>query len=768
MEKKGFHRKLTAILSADVAGYSRLMQDDEAATVKTLEAYKQIISDLVMQHRGRVVDSPGDNLLAEFASVVDAVQCAVATQKELQARNAELPENRRMQFRIGVNLGDVIEEGERIYGDGVNIAARLESLADPGGICVSKTAFDQIETKLPFGYSYLGEQTVKNITKPVGAYRVLMEPRVTKERGAGFKAQSTRRRVAFIGLAAVLVIVAGGALWQFFIRPAAPTVEKADPKQMALPLPDLPSIAVLPFVNMSEDPKQELLCDAIADNIINALSKVPRLFVIARNSTFTYKGKAPKVKQVSEELGVRYVLEGSVQRSGDRVRIAAQLVDAIIGNQLWAERYDVESTDVFDLQDDITTKVLSAVRVKLEGRSSLGNMSSLGNINLYTGKKGLDCYLKAMEAQTYIQLLTIPDTRKARQVIEEAIAICSGIPIFYRLLAVVNLNETWLGVSKSPKESLENATELLQKVLAIDDNDPDAHGVLAQVFTRKKEYDKAVAEAERGVALDPGSSWAIFRYAQALNSAGRPEQSIPLFEKATRLNPLGPVIFYSEYGIALRDTGRIEDSIIALRKAIERAPNYINAHVHLAAAYAMIGRDQQAQAEAAEVLRINPRFSVERWATGTSLKGQKRIEAIAQALRKAGLPEKPPSDQAQPPGEGAGEIEAAKAPARQAGAQQADGAGVAAIEEAQGGPGAGAETLLAPVDQDAAQAGRHIAKVDLDRTGILALVAEGAMVRQVVHRGEVAPGQAAAGLLLVEKGLDDEARAQDLVAGGIE
>ena len=202
MEQKGFHRKLTAILSADVAGYSRLMQDDEAATVKTLEAYKQIISDLVKQHRGRVVDSPGDNLLAEFASVVDAVQCAVATQKELQARNTELPENRKMQFRIGVNLGDVIEEESRIYGDGVNIAARLESLADPGGICVSKTAFDQIETKLPFGYDYLGEQTVKNITKPVGAYRVLMEPRVTKERGAGFKAQSTRRRVAFIGLAA--------------------------------------------------------------------------------------------------------------------------------------------------------------------------------------------------------------------------------------------------------------------------------------------------------------------------------------------------------------------------------------------------------------------------------------------------------------------------------------------------------------------------------------------------------------------------------------
>jgi adenylate cyclase len=274
MEPKSFHRKLTAILSADVAGYSRLMQDDEAATVKTLEAYKQIISDLVKQHRGRVVDSPGDNLLAEFASVVDAVQCAVATQKELQARNAELPENRRMQFRIGVNLGDVIEEESRIYGDGVNIAARLESLADPGGICVSKTAFDQIETKLPFGYEFLGEQTVKNIAKPVGAYRVVLEPRVTKRKGTGLK-QGAGRKIAVSGLAVALLVTAGVALWQVFLRPTAPPappVEKADLKQMALPLPDLPSIAVLPFVSLSEDPKQQLLCDGITDNIILASS----------------------------------------------------------------------------------------------------------------------------------------------------------------------------------------------------------------------------------------------------------------------------------------------------------------------------------------------------------------------------------------------------------------------------------------------------------------------------------------------------------------
>jgi adenylate cyclase len=641
MEQKGFHRKLTAILSADVAGYSRLMQDDEAATVTTLEAYKQIISDLVKQHRGRVVDSPGDSLLAEFASVVDAVQCAVATQKELQARNTELPENRRMQFRIGVNLGDVIEEGDRIYGDGVNIAARLESLADAGGICISKTAFDQIETKLPFGYAYLGEQTVKNIAKPVGAYRVVLEPRVTKERGAGFKAQSTKRRVAVIGLVTAIVVVSGAVLWLFFSRPAALPVEKADPKQMALPLPDLPSIAVLPFANLSQDSKHELLCDGITSNIISAFSKVPRLFVIAGNSTFTYKGKPVKAKQVSEELGVRYVLEGSIQASGERVRITAQLIDAITGNQLWAERYDGASTHVFDLQDDITAKVLSAVRVKLEGGSSTENMK------LYTGKTGLDCYLKAMEARTYIQLLSIPDTKKARHVIEEALGMCPEIPIFYRLLAVVNLNETWLGISKSPKESFENATALLQKVLAIDDNDSDAHGVLSQVYSFQREYDKAMSEAERGVTLDPGSSWAIFRYAQILNHASRIEQAIPLFEKAIRLNPLGPAMFYSEYGIALRDIGRIEDAIIALKKANALAPNYLGAHVHLTVAYVMVGREQEGLSEAAEVLRINPGFSVGRFAGASVLRDPKRLETIAQALRKAGLPDKSPSGQPQ-------------------------------------------------------------------------------------------------------------------------
>jgi len=641
MEQKGFRRKLTAILSADVAGYSRLMQDDEAATVKTLETYKQIISDLVKQHRGRVVDSPGDNLLAEFASVVDAVQCAVATQKEFQARNTELPENRKMLFRIGVNLGDVIEEESRIYGDGVNIAARLESLADPGGICVSKTAFDQIETKLPFGYEFLGEQTVKNIAKPVGAYRVVLEPRVTKKKSAGLK-QGAGRKIAVTGLTVALVAVAGVALWQFFLRPAAPPpappVEKADPKQMALPLPELPSIAVLPFTNLSDDPKQQPLCDGITDNIINALSKVPRLFVIARNSTFTYKGKVVKAKQVSEELGVQYVMEGSVQRSGDRIRISVQLVDALTGNQLLNERYDGETTDLFTLIDDISFKVLGAILVKLTGTAPVG-------MKYYKGTHGLDCFLKFQEAISYLQRMTLAGTHQAQQIAEECLAMCPEIPTSYRIMALVYLNYYWYDSSKPPGENIEKAIEFSQKTLALDDNNGLAHGTLSQVYLQKREYDAAIAEGERAVSLDPGSPWTAFQYAKALVYTGRPEEAIPLLEKAIRLNPLAPSPFYNDLGLAFRLTGRLEKAAELYKKSLARAPNDFWMHAALATVYIMMGRDEEARAAAIEVLRINPRFSLEWYAKRSLLKDRSVIDKTVDALRKAGLPDKPPPAQ---------------------------------------------------------------------------------------------------------------------------
>ena len=309
-------RKLTAILSADVKGYSRLMGEDEKGTVRTLNEYKEVMTRLIQHHHGRVVDATGDNLMAEFASVVDAVECSVEIQKELKARNSQLPENRRMEFRIGINLGDVIEEERRIYGDGVNIAARIESLSEAGGVCISGTAYDQVENKLSLGYEYIGEQNVKNIAKPVRAYRVLMEPETAGKVIGEKKAKPRKWQSVGIGLAvAVIVVVAAVVIWRSYLRPTVLN-EGASKEKMAFPLPDKPSIAVLPFVNMSEDPKQAFLGDALAEEVINGLAKLRQVFVIARNSSFTYKGKTVDVKQIGREQGVHYVLEGACSDPG--------------------------------------------------------------------------------------------------------------------------------------------------------------------------------------------------------------------------------------------------------------------------------------------------------------------------------------------------------------------------------------------------------------------------------------------------------------------
>ena len=390
MTAEKFKRKLTAILSADVKGYSRLMGADEEATLRTLQEYKEVMASSIQHHRGRIVGTAGDSVLAEFASVVDAVQCAVEIQQVLRAKNALPAEDRRMDFRIGINLGDVIEEGDTIYGDGVNIAARMEGMAEAGGICISESAYQQIKNKLPLRYDYLGEHEVKNITEPVRVYRAQVEPEAASSKLSREKKPAGKRlSKSALAIIAMVVIAGAVALYQFVLRPSPPKTEIASKDKMAFPLPDVPSIAVLPFVNMSEDPKQEFLCDGMTEAIITALSQVPRLFVIARNSTFTYKGKPVKVKQVSEELGVRYVLEGSVQRSGDRVRITAQLIDALSGHHLWAERYDRDVKDIFALQDEITLKVLTATQVKLTLGGQVGRPEKYSK-----GKQGLDCYLK--------------------------------------------------------------------------------------------------------------------------------------------------------------------------------------------------------------------------------------------------------------------------------------------------------------------------------------------------------------------------------------
>ena len=421
MTPEKFKRKLTAILSADVKGYSRLMGEDEEWTLRTLNTYKEVMGSLIQQYRGRIVGTAGDSVLAEFASVVDAVQCGVEIQQVLRARNALLPETRRMEFRIGINLGDVIEEGDTIYGDGVNIAARLESIAEAGGICISESAYQQIENKLPLRYEYLGEHEVKNISKPVRVYRARIEPEATPSKVSGEK-KSIGKRLPKSALAMIAVVVIAGVviLYQFFLGPSPAKIEVASKEKMAFPLPDLPSIAVLPFVNMSGDPKEEFFSDGITEEIITALSKVPQLFVISRQSTFSYKGKPVKVKQVSEELGVRYVLEGSVQRSADRVRITAQLIDALTGNHLWAERYERDLKDRFAVQDEVTLKILKAMQVKMISGEAAGL------IRQWKCSENLECYLKYLEAQKYSEQQTIQGNNMARRKAEETLALCPG------------------------------------------------------------------------------------------------------------------------------------------------------------------------------------------------------------------------------------------------------------------------------------------------------------------------------------------------------
>jgi adenylate cyclase len=637
MAEEKFRRKLTAILSADVAGYSRLMAADEAATVKTITAYREIMAILIKQHRGRMVDSPGDNVLAEFASVVDAVQCAVAVQKEFKARNAELPQNRRMEFRIGINLGDVIEEEDRIYGDGVNIAARLEALSDPGGICISKAAFDQIETKLPLGYEYLGEQHVKNIPKPVGAYRVVMEPRVTvAEEIEKEKAVPVwRRKAILVGGVALVVVVLATLIWNFYFRP--PPIETAAVEKMAYPLPDKPSIAVLPFVNMSGDAKQEYLADGITENIITALSKVPEIFVIARNSVFTYKRKPVKIRQVSEELGVQYVLEGSVQKSDRRLRITAQLIDATAGHHLWADRFDRDLKDIFAVQDEVTLNILSALRVKFTHGEQARVQETTDN---------LEAWSYVVEGVIHFESFTKDDNARAQELLERAVRVDPNYSYAWAILGWTHWIDATYGYSESSSDSYKKAVEIAQKAMELDDKQPDVHALMGGIYLFQRQYNNAIAEGERAIVLAPNVACNKALLAQTMLFAGRFEEAITLVKSAMRLNPHYPSWYLQPLAMAYSMLGEHEkalesyNELLSLRR--NTRGNIITPLVGLAATCIFVGREDEARAYAEEVLEVNPKFSLEFFRTANFFKDPSQLRPTLEALRRAGLPEHPP------------------------------------------------------------------------------------------------------------------------------
>jgi TolB-like protein/class 3 adenylate cyclase/cytochrome c-type biogenesis protein CcmH/NrfG len=628
--QEGFKRKLTAILSADVVGYSRLMDDNEEATVRTLNTYRDSMRALIQQHRGRVVDTTGDNLLAEFTSVVDAVNCSVKIQHELTKRNSDVSPERKMEFRIGVNVGDVIEEEDRIYGDGVNIAARVEALAEAGGICITGRAYDQVKNKLEFGYQYFGKHSVKNIPEPVRVYKVLMEP---ESAGKVLGEKIITRRPIAIAVAMVLVIGIGGFAGWFLYLKQFKRIDHTSLDRMAYTLPDKPSIAVLPFDNLSGEPEQEYFSDGIADDLITDLSKISGLFVIARNSSFAYKGRPVEIKQVAEELGVRYILEGSVRKAGNRVRINAQLIDVMTGGHLWAERYNRHYTDIFALQDEVIGKIVSALTVKLTGAEQ-AQLARRPTDNL----EAYDYYLRA-ERDVYSEndsLLSV-----TLSLYDKAIALDPNFAEAHAGYARAAVDVWRLGYDTVLTGPLarKRAYESADRALSLDANIPRAYSVLGVLQVVDGQHDEAIESARKAVSLGPNNADSYLNLAIVLMFSGRPAEALAMMETALRLNPRPPPGVYGYYGAVLFMNRQYEKAIEPLEEA--RESSYL-ARGFLAMSYAQLNRLDDAKAEIESLLKAIPNNNLSFYRVYYAHhKREADRTHLLNALRKAGLPEWP-------------------------------------------------------------------------------------------------------------------------------
>lgn len=584
MATEGINRKLTAILNADVVGYSRLMAEDEVATVQRLKSYREQIGSRVKEHHGRVVDSPGDNILAEFPSALDATRCAVEIQQALKNRNSDLPDNRKMEFRIGIHLGDVMVSDDRIYGDGVNIAARLEGFADPGGICISAAVHEQVKAKLDLNYRDLGSQMVKNFPDPVRIYKVLHDYAKAPHREIKAKADAkkTLRNISLIAAAAIIVSMAS-----FLIRLTpqkdAPTVavNVATPLNTVTVRPvEKPSIAVLPFDNISADPDQEYFADGMTEEIITKLSQSRRLFVIARNSTFTYKGKPIKVQSVSQELGARYVIEGSVRKAGNRMRITAQMIDAMTGNHLWSEIYNRKYSinEIFNIQDEISEQIAGAV-LSEHTAFEVQRVSRIptDNLNAY------DSYWRALK---YFNAYTEASYIKAIELLEHTVTLDPEFAESYALLSNIFWGCYWNGWAFDAQEALKKATKMAEQAIALDDSNVRAHFMLGRIYSHLSEQkDKAFAEARRAVALDPNNADAYNSLGQVYINIGSYENAVEVIEKAILLNPHDTAFYSENLGRAYCMLGRHEEAISSLNQALSINPNDIYAYYWLSFSY---------------------------------------------------------------------------------------------------------------------------------------------------------------------------------------
>ena len=629
-------RRLAAVLIADVAGYGRLSQADEEGTRARFQAdLREVFEPGIADHHGRLVKTMGDGLLVEFHSVVDALRCAIDLQRAKAERNGGLPAERRMEFRIGINLGDVIVERDDIHGDGVIITERLQQLADKGGIVISGTAYDQVKSKVEVGFASLGELPVKNIAEPVRVYRALMDPEdaghTIDERIA--PARSWRWPAA-AAAAVVLLIAAGAAAWW---RPWEARIEPASIERLALPLPDKPSIAVLPFANMSDDPRQEYFADGMTDGLITELSQVSGLFVIARNSTFVYKGKTVPPKQVSEELGVRYVLEGSVQRDGDRLRINAQLIDALSGGHEWAGKFDGSLTDVFALQDKVARSIADALALRLtpEEQMVLGRRET-------AVPAAYDAFLRGWE---HHRRFTPEDLAKAIRYFEEAIELDPDYGRAYAAAAMVYARAylwRWnheLGISRS--EARARAGQYLRKAQKY--KTALAHQVAGLLLESDWQHALALAELKEAIALEPGDSWSYAFMAFTLTSAGRPAESTPHIRTAIRLDPHYPSFFMYVLGLTEFSLEHFDAAAAAAEASTKLNPDDAGAFLLLAAAYGHLGRRHDAEAAIARFNDIHVGrgdISVTiSTAPPLDLSKQEDSTRLFQGLRLAGVPE---------------------------------------------------------------------------------------------------------------------------------
>jgi adenylate cyclase len=585
-------RRLAAILAADVAGYSRLTGLDEEGThVRLRERLRGLADPKISEHRGKVVKHTGDGVLAEFGSVVDAVRCAIEVQRGMAEQNATMPQVKRIEFRIGIHVGDIIVDDNDIFGDGVNIAARLEGIAEPGGVCISDDAQRQVRGKVDFAFEDMGPQNLKNIVEPMRAWRLRMN-------------------------------ASGSAA-----APIEPPVESTQ----GLALPDKPSIAVLPFQNMSGDPEQEYFADGMVEEIITALSRFKWLFVIARNSSFTFKGKAVDIKEVGRRLGVRYVLEGSVRKASGKVRITGQLIDAVTGTHIWVDRFERDLTDIFALQDEVTVAVVSAIQPKLfQTEIAMAARQRPENLTAY------DCYLRARQ-QFYSS--TREAVAETIRLADRALELDPRFGLVAALAGASHMQNVLWGYAADPQFDRKEAVRLCRLALSLDDSDADilAWAAVISAFM-VGDHESAIELADRAVALNPNSYQAWGCRGHVYRVAGLPEEAVRSFERAIRMSPIDPLLHvtFAGMGLAFIELGRFDEAIVAGKKALRQNPSFSAAYRCLASAFAHLGRAAEAREAAARVLEVDPGFTISAWiARG----GQSNAKLLMEGLRKAGLPE---------------------------------------------------------------------------------------------------------------------------------